>query len=247
MIAAIYENTTIGSTIIRLLATDKDIGENARIKYWFIPSSAKTVFAINPDTGYVTLEGAIDREKRDLYVIFVKAYDPVFSAYSELSIQILDVNEHAPVFKPVKYSVNVSETLLPGSSLLTVRASDNDTGRNAELTYKIINGDPGGIFRITKYGTIQNQLKLDYEKNTSYTLNVSVHDNGQPPMYSNLSAEVSISITDANDNSPVFGKESYAVDVFENATIGDHVLTVLATDMDAAGQPGMSNISASVS
>ena len=236
--ASINENTTVGTTVARVLATDRDIGENAIIKYWFIPSSAKTVFSVNPNTGYVTLQGPVDRETRDLYVIFVKAYDKSFDSYSELSIRILDINEHAPVFHPDFYAVNVSETLLPGSSVVTVTASDNDTGLNAELTYALLGGDPQGIFRITKYGTIQNKQRLNYEQNTSFSLIVSVRDNGQPPLHANKTATVNVYVTDANDNSPKFDNANYVINLLENATVGQVISTVHAFDKDAPGQPG---------
>ena len=237
--AAIYENTTIGTTVARVTATDLDIGINAVIKYWFIPSSGGNAFAIDESTGYVTLQGPIDRETRELYVIFVKAYDRSFSSFCELRIRILDLNEHPPVFNPLHYVKRVSETLLPGSTIVTVTASDNDTGINAELTYDIIDGDPEKVFRITKYGVIQNQKTLNYEKNTSYSLTVSVRDNGQPNLFANKTANVLIYVSDANDNSPHFSQSNYVVNLLENVTQGIMILDVDATDNDAAGQPGM--------
>ena len=237
--SSIYENTTMGTTVARVVATDIDIGINAVIKYWFIPSSGGNVFAIGENTGYVTLQGPIDRETRDLYVIFVKAYDRTFSTFSELRIRILDLNEHAPVFKPLHYVSRVSETMLPGSTIATVTASDNDTGSNADLTFDIIGGDPDKIFRITKYGVIQNQKTLDYEANTSYLLTVSVRDNGQPNLHSNETATVMVYVSDANDNIPRFSQSSYDVKLLENVTQGIVILTVKATDNDAKGQPGM--------
>lgn len=237
--SSIYENTTIGTTVARVAATDLDIGINAVIKYWFIPSSGGNVFAVDENTGYVTLQGPIDRETRDLYVIFVKAYDRSFSTFSELRIKILDLNEHAPVFNPLHYVSRVSETLLPGSAVATVTAADNDTGSNADLTYDIIGGDPDKVFRITKYGVIQNQKTLDYETKTSYLLTVSVRDNGQPSLYANKTATVMVYVSDANDNIPRFSQSTYVVELLENVTQGIMILTVHATDNDAKGQPGM--------
>ena len=236
---SIYENTTAGTTVTRVQATDMDIGMNAVIKYWFIPSSGGNVFAVDQNTGYVTLQGQVDRESRDLYVIFVTASDGMFTSYAELSIRILDLNEHAPVFNPLHYVSRISETLLPGSTVATVTASDNDTGINADLTYDIIGGDPDKIFRITKYGVIQNQKTLNYEANTTYLLTVSVRDNGQPRLHANKTAIVQIYVSDANDNSPRFSQSSYEVNLFENVTQGIVILEVRATDDDAKGQPGM--------
>ena len=236
---SIHENTTVGTTVARVHATDRDVGVNADIKYWFIPSSATDVFKVNEKNGDVTLQSPVDRESRDLYVIAVKAYDRSFSTYSELVIRILDLNEHAPVFNPLHYVSRVSEVLLPGTAVVMVTASDNDTGVNADLSYEIVHGDPENMFRITKYGVIQNRKTLNYERNTSYLLTISVRDHGQPPLRANKSATVTIKVTDANDNSPRFSQLNYAVNIFENATRGENLLTVHAADNDAPGQPGM--------
>jgi len=44
---------------------------------------------------------------------------------------------------------------------------------------------------------------------------------------------VNVTLTDVNDNKPVFKKGSYYAAVTETASIGDDVITVQATDADA--------------
>jgi len=46
------------------------------------------------------------------------------------------VNDNAPVFDSHQYSVNISEAAPVGTALLTLSASDADTGVNARLSYR---------------------------------------------------------------------------------------------------------------
>lgn len=44
---------------------------------------------------------------------------------------------------------------------------------------------------------------------------------------------MNVTLTDVNDNKPVFNKGSYYAAVMETASIGDDVITVQAADADA--------------
>ena len=233
---SILEDASIGTTVIQISATDRDIGKNAEIQYYIIPGSARDVFHINATTGYITLEQSLDREARDLYVLYIRAFDNMFPVFAELSIFVLDINEHQPIFYPKVYNISVPETILPGTSIIQVRATDQDTGPNAELSYEIIAGDPSELFRITKSGMIQNYKSLDYEVNTTFYLIISVRDNGVAPLSASNNATVNISVVDSNDNSPHFDKPEYRASVFENETAGIELLTVRATDQDGFGK-----------
>jgi len=56
-------------------------------------------------------------------------------------------------------------------------------------------------------------------------------DNGMPPR--NSTAAIHVHVTDFNDNAPKFTKNSYDAHVLENATDGDVICVVNATDADA--------------
>ena len=47
------------------------------------------------------------------------------------------------------------------------------------------------------------------------------------------SAEVFVTITNINDNGPLFGQEAYQVSLKENTTIGTTVLQINASDADS--------------
>lgn len=55
-----------------------------------------------------------------------------------------------------------------------------------------------------------------------------------------VSVNVKVSVTDANDNQPIFSPQSYAANVRTNTQIGNTVIVVKATDADSGT---MGNIS----
>lgn len=57
-----------------------------------------------------------------------------------------------------------------------------------------------------------------------YTLEVVATDRGSPALSTTVTVQVQV--MDVNDNSPVFSKSSYTVDVSEDAAEGSRVLEV---------------------
>ena len=54
---------------------------------------------------------------------------------------------------------------------------------------------------------------LDFETRTTYSLNITVMDGGDPTLYD--TTLVNVSVQDTNDNTPIFNASSYAADVYE--------------------------------
>lgn len=107
---------------------------------------------------------------------------------------------------------------------------DLDTGNNARLTYRLLTSesDVFGIF--ANSGWVYLQRPLDRETRDHYSLKVAASDNGTPA--STATALVTVSVSDANDNDPVFPQESYQFAVEENLPRGARVGVVRATDKD---------------
>lgn len=71
---------------------------------------------------------------------------------------------------------------------------------------------------------------LDRESKAKYTLTLEALDQGIPSLTSTVTLD--ISVLDLNDNSPVFPRSSYSVEVSEDASEGSLVLEVSASDKD---------------
>lgn len=174
----------------------------------------------------------IDRETQPTYSLFIAARDPNFIAFTEVLITVLDVNEHKPVFNPLKYNVTISEAAVIGTSVLKLSATDKDAGTNSQLVYSIVNGDPRGLFAIDNDGVITVVRDLDHEKNSSHNITITVHDKGETQLFAQRPARVFIFVRDLNDNSPIFEVSLYEETISENTPPVTPVLRVRAMDAD---------------
>ncbi len=50
-------------------------------------------------------------------------------------VAVIDINDNPPAFEHEAYSVAANRSVAAGSVLVTVKASDPDEGKNADLTY----------------------------------------------------------------------------------------------------------------
>lgn len=155
---------------------------------------------------------------------------------------ILDINDHEPLFQRDIYTLTVPEDTSTDTTLLTLSAEDKDwSPENTHLDYSIIGGNEEKRFCLeVNMVQVENQMKnvgrlvlcnpLDRETTESYALTVSVSDRGTPPL--NSSTVVMVTVTDCNDNAPVFSSTEYHTQVSENSLVGTRLLQVSAYDPD---------------
>ena len=148
-------------------------------------------------------------------------------------IQVVPVNDQAPVFDLSSYSGQVNENSPVGTSVgVSVAASDGDLPSN-QITY-YISGKDAGQFTINQYtGVILTAAVFDAEMTTSLSFNVTAEDSYGSVVQSS-SVPVSIVITDVNDNAPLFDLPSYQLNVSESTPVGQSLLTVSASDSDVS-------------
>ncbi|XP_077867293.1 neural-cadherin-like, partial [Saccoglossus kowalevskii] len=239
---SVLEHSPAGTTVMTMSAVDLDDpneGDNAHCTYEIIENAEKDgeiIFAIDADTAVITtLVDWLDREKVPVYNIVVEATDGGgLTGSATATIELDDINDNAPEFTEDRYFTTVSEALPVGASVLTVTALDMDIGVNAQLDYRITEGNEDNHFYMyndvaENVGIIQIQEMLDYEDPTKreFTLTLKVCD----PHYCNTS-ECLIRVDDFNDNPPVFDPNMYRASVYENASMGTTLGIVYATDAD---------------
>ncbi|XP_066915773.1 uncharacterized protein [Clytia hemisphaerica] len=215
--ATLPEDTPVGTQFIQVSANDADTGDNAIIRYRIIPGTARTTFTIDSENGQITLSEALDREQRSFYVLIIEANDGVKSNYTELSIEVSDINEHKPFFQDTEYTTFVKESIGSLVPIITILAKDEDSGHNAKIIYTIVDGDPDHQFGIDDLGVLSARKPLDYETNSSYVLTVEIEDEGTPVMKSDQQATVTLYIQNTNDNRPIFSRPEYTGYVDENS------------------------------
>uniref|UniRef100_A0A8C4HPL9 Protocadherin-16 n=1 Tax=Dicentrarchus labrax TaxID=13489 RepID=A0A8C4HPL9_DICLA len=226
----VMENQGPGTTVLTVTATDRDQGSNGQVTYGGVTEEG---FIINPVTGVITTTKELDTELRDHYTLTVYARDgglPPNFAKAVVRVEVQDVNDNAPVFAKLWYGLDVPENQSP-VELCFLKATDPDSGPGGELEYRITAGDPDGDFHLhASTGALSTSHGLDRETKAEYTLEVVATDRGSPSLSATVTVEVKV--LDVNDNSPVFSKTSYSVEVSEDAAEGSKVVEVSAIDAD---------------
>ena len=228
----LVENTAIGTSFLTVTAKDADIGVNQKIAYSLNGGEGR--FQVNQTSGELTTLSSLNRETTIDYTLTVTARDSGLvqkSATVDIAVTVTDVNDNAPAFTKSVYSGAVVEGSPNGTVVSKVSATDSDDGDNGVVVYSIIGGNGGGEFRVSSNGRIlTTSVDLDRETKPSYTLTVEASDKGTPPK--SITVPLQVTVTDANDNKPVFSASKYASTVSELSLIGTTVLSVTATDVD---------------
>ncbi|XP_060032946.1 protocadherin-16 [Erinaceus europaeus] len=246
----LLEHTPPGSAILSVSATDRDSGANGHISYHL--ASPVEGFSVDPNNGtlFTTMDAeALSQEGPGVVDVVLEARDqgiPGRAARATVHVQLQDQNDHAPSFTLPHYRVSVAEDLPPGSTLLTLEATDADGSRtHATVDYSIVSGNRGRVFHLEPrlaeagegdglgpraLGCLVLLEPLDFEILTQYNLTVAAADRGQPPRSS--AVPVTVTVLDVNDNPPVFTQAAYHVVIPEDTPVGAELLHVEASDAD---------------
>ncbi|KAM6214870.1 cadherin EGF LAG seven-pass G-type receptor 1 [Rhynchocyon petersi] len=253
-VVQVPEDVAVNTAVLRVQATDQDQGQNAAIHYSIVSGNLKGQFYLNSLSGSLDVINPLDFEAIREYTLRIKAQDggrpPLINSSGLVAVQVLDVNDNAPIFVSSPFQAAVLENVPLGHSVLHIQAVDADSGENARLCYRLVDttGAAGGVagdagledpspgldfpFQIhNSTGWITVRAELDREEVEHYSFGVEAVDHGSPPMSS--SASVSITVLDVNDNDPVFTQPVYELRLNEDAAVGSSVLTLQARDRDA--------------
>ncbi|XP_051784464.1 protocadherin Fat 1a isoform X3 [Erpetoichthys calabaricus] len=235
-VANVSEDVTVGTQIMQVFATSRDIEANAEIVYSIISGNEHGKFSIDSNTGAIFVIEDLDYEKSHEYYLSVEATDggsPPLSDVATVNINLTDVNDNAPKFSRDIYAAVINEDAVPGQLVITAIADDIDGPSNNRIHYSIVNGNQGSPFSIdSNKGEVKVARQLDREKISGYTLMVQATDNGNPPMFNTTT--INIDVSDVNDNPPVFSQANYSIIIQENRPVGTSVLQLLVTDKDAS-------------
>lgn len=226
---SVVESASVGAglgTAQPLSATDPDPG--SVLQDWMIVAgNTGDAFAIDSDTGLLTVNNPLDRETTADYILQVTVSDGVNVSETEtVTVTLVDVNDTAPVIGAGQMAM-VPEDALVDDSVLVVSATDADLATTLQ-DWTIVGGNPGNAFSINPAsGEIQVAGPLDFETTPTYALSVSVSDG------TNVSAPetVTIQVQDVDETVPQVTPGQSAM-VAEDAGIGSAVLTVAGTGPD---------------
>eukprot|EP00118_Oscarella_pearsei_P012437 m.91691 g.91691 ORF g.91691 m.91691 type:complete len:1711 (+) comp36705_c0_seq1:99-5231(+) len=226
----VNEDSIIGQSVAIVQATDADYGSNAKITYEITQGNVGNAFSIDSATGSVTTASPLDREWTPKYVVRITATDqgsPRRRVSTILTVTIGDANDNAPHFSKPIYSANIDKNAAIGTSLLSATATDDDTGKNAAIKYKIASkfeipfriGSSTGL--IVSSGVLMPK---------TYRFNIVAADEGVPSL--NSTSDVVINVADINNHNPVFEKKFYEQTIHSSTLVGTVIVTVQAFDSD---------------
>lgn len=204
------------------------------------PALSGDIFEIHPRTGTVVTKKILDREKTDFYKLPIYVLETEGSITSTrgkslfdvtvLLVTVTDVNDHAPEFiagscYPLAVPENNNKSVIH-----TVRATDADFGKNAEITYSITSGNFENKFSVDAVTGELVANSLDRELRPRYHLTITAMDGGNPVMKN--SCNITVLVEDQNDNDPKFDLSKYSATIPEDIPVDTSVLQVHASDAD---------------
>uniref|UniRef100_A0A8C3EZG8 Protocadherin-16 n=1 Tax=Chrysemys picta bellii TaxID=8478 RepID=A0A8C3EZG8_CHRPI len=204
----VREGTPVSTRFLQVRALGRDTGATP-LTYYLRADGDAASFGIVPESGWLYVKSALDRETRDLYMLTVLAAAGTGGTSSEarktgtstVRVSITDENDNSPRLSEERYFFTIPENQPPGSRVGRVTASDRDTGQNSRLTYRLLQHDPNFLIHMQS-GELTAKRSLDREQQSSYQLLVIVQDGGTPPR--SVTGTVYVTVLDENDNFPAF-------------------------------------------
>jgi hypothetical protein len=196
---SVNENSFGGTVVGTVAASDPDAGQT--LSYSITGGDGASLFSINHTTGVIQVlnTGTLNYEATSTYHLTVQVTDngdPNLSNSATITINLNDVNE-TPVLNDATFAINENSanTTLVGQ----VTGTDVDAGQT--LSYAITGGNTSGAFAIDSTGhiTVANVAALDYETTTSFTLTITVTDNGTPSLSD--TATITVNLNNVDDTS----------------------------------------------
>ncbi|XP_037117192.1 protocadherin beta-16-like isoform X18 [Syngnathus acus] len=234
----ISESAIVGSKFVLEKAIDTDIGANGLQSYSLSPTNNFQLKLENQADGQkkveMILQKALDREQQEKILLLLTAFDggqPRRSGTMQIIVHVLDVNDNAPVFTKTLYKATISENAPKGTSVITVSASDKDSGSNGQISYVISqNTLISDLFQISSVtGDVILTGDIDYEKSKVLQIDIEAVDNGGL----SDSSKILIDVIDVNDNNPQMKILSKSDSILEDSPENTVVTMLSVSDPDS--------------
>ncbi|KFD72321.1 hypothetical protein M514_11490 [Trichuris suis] len=230
----IEESTQPGAVVLKLTATDLDIGANARLNFEITSGNTGSTFLVDPNTGVIKVNRKLSATGVNQYKLILKVTDsgrPPRSALAMCYVTVKGTLNHGGPFFPVSlYLGYIVENAPAGSLVFTVKAA-MDVRDKQRVVYYIQNGeDDGRFFTVNKNnGEVRTKQPFDYEAQTSYRFTLAVEDSSGKMN----TVPCQVLIKGIDEYAPVFSESLYVFKTSYEATIGESLGAVYAEDEDA--------------
>uniref|UniRef100_A0A3Q3VNJ6 Cadherin domain-containing protein n=1 Tax=Mola mola TaxID=94237 RepID=A0A3Q3VNJ6_MOLML len=231
----ITENNSPGASLFSVKASDHDESDNALISYHISREENREKDGKIP---VLVVQKSLDRESAISHSLKLTALDggkPPKSGEMNIIINVLDINDNAPVFPKDVYSVMLNENAPIGTTVIQVNATDLDEGPNGAIVYSFTNSMNQRILKLfvinSSTGEIIVKGLIDYEEKERYEIEIRASDAGLAPLATEKS--IVIKINDVNDNVPEIEVTSFSNSIPEDSRPGTTVALISINDMDS--------------
>lgn len=165
----------IGTEITLVTGNDVDSSPALSYSLQLEPT-ASGMFGIHRYSGGISLTAPLDFEEQTWYTLTVRATDSQHQAEANITILVEDINDNTPAFTHDLYQVEwllrayhgiwvlslrpfssrlirvaIPQVTLPehtpaGSTVVTVTATDRDSGENGKITYSVMSSTQDGFY-----------------------------------------------------------------------------------------------------
>ncbi|KAM6116133.1 LOW QUALITY PROTEIN: uncharacterized protein FYW35_006757 [Pterocles gutturalis] len=204
--AYVAENNAAGAAVLTVRARDADAGANGRVSYWLAGGSAGAApyVSVEARSGAVYAQRSFDYEQCREFAVAVRAQDggaPARSSTATVRVFVLDRNDNAPrVLWPAAGAGAGAAGAAPGPAVpapfevvprsaeagylvAKVVAVDADAGRNAWLSYELVQAAEPALFRVGLHsGEVRTARAVSERDAAKQRLVAVVKDHGQPAL-----------------------------------------------------------------
>lgn len=236
-----FEEDAPGTVIGNLAKDISTSSGGSRNNFRMMKQFNSSFIRLRESDGQLSIGERIDREricKHTLHCLI--AFDVVSFSKEQfklihIEVEVKDINDNSPQFPRKESSLEISENTAVGTRIPLDFAVDDDVGANYIQSYQISVNSHFSIDVLSradgvKYAELVLMKELDRETQGSYALELVAMDGGNPSRSG--TTRVNIKVKDYNDNSPVFDRNSFSVDLPEDAPVGTLLLDLNAEDPD---------------
>ena len=225
---SISEQAPAGTPVGTVSVRDDD--GSSTMKFTLGADADSQAFAINADTGLVTVNTSFNTGSKPEYTVRVCASDGASDTCENVKVTVSNVNDKTPSFGNYTESFMVTDPTV-GKSIGTLTASDAD---GDGLTYSFMDQSNPDTEKYFSINSQTGEIKIkEIPTSQVYDMAVCASD-------SRFKTCVPISIR-VPSSTPVFSPTEYAVSIETEAAVDTDVIRVFATDIT-----GNSNIRYSI-
>uniref|UniRef100_A0A673ARY5 Protocadherin 8 n=1 Tax=Sphaeramia orbicularis TaxID=375764 RepID=A0A673ARY5_9TELE len=232
--------TVIGNLAKDISSSPSSSG-SSRNNFRMMKQFNSSFIRLRESDGQLTIGERIDRERICKHTLLcLIAFDVVSFSKEQfklihVEVEVKDINDNSPEFPRKESSLEISENTAVGTRIPLDFAVDEDVGVNYIQSYQISVNSHFSIDVLSradgvKYAELVLMKELDRETQATYALELVAMDGGNPSRTG--TTRINVKVKDYNDNSPVFDRNSFSVDLPEDAPVGSLLLDLNAEDPD---------------